>query len=157
MNKLLIAMLMVVVLSGCAAQSKPKQAGEAHNDAWLTDFEKAKELSASTGNPILANFSGSDWCHWCIKLEEEVFSKEEFLEYAADDLVLFVADFPQRREQPEELKAQNSRLAAEYGIQGIPTVLLISADGKEIERTGYQPGGPEKYIDHIKTLLSEKS
>ena len=36
--------------------------------AWMTDFQAAKKMAAEKQLPILADFSGSDWCHWCIKL-----------------------------------------------------------------------------------------
>ena len=48
------------------------------NDGWLVDFEKAAELSIKSGKPILANFTGSDWCGWCIRLQKEVFITPKF-------------------------------------------------------------------------------
>ena len=30
--------------------------------AWHINFEKAAQISLQTGKPILANFTGSDWC-----------------------------------------------------------------------------------------------
>lgn len=123
-------------------------------EGWLTDFEAAKREAARRGVPILADFSGSDWCGWCMKLDREVFSTAVFKEYAGQNLVLFVADFPQRKPQPEDVAARNKALAAEYGVRGFPTVLLLGADGKELARTGYRPGGPEAYVDHLKALLA---
>jgi protein disulfide-isomerase len=122
-------------------------------EGWLTDFEAAKKQAAEKNLPILADFSGSDWCGWCIKLDNEVFSKDVFKAYAQDNLVLFLADFPSRKPQPEDVKKQNEILQKEYGIRGFPTVLLLDAEGKVLERTGYQAGGPEKYVEHIKKLL----
>ena len=122
-------------------------------EGWLTDFEAAKKVAVEKQLPILVDFSGSDWCHWCVKLDEEVFSKAEFKKYAKDNLVLFMADFPQRTKQPAKIKKQNEMLATGYGVRGFPTVLVLDATGKEIARTGYQAGGPEKYIEHIKGLL----
>ena len=122
-------------------------------EGWLTDFEAAKKLAAQKNLPILADFSGSDWCGWCIKLDKEVFSKDEFKAYAEDNVVLFLADFPSRKPQPAEVKKQNKALRDLYGIRGYPTVLLLNAEGEVLERTGYQAGGAEKYIEHIKDLL----
>lgn len=122
-------------------------------EGWLTDFEQAKKLAAEKDLPILADFSGSDWCGWCIKLDKEVFSEEAFKAYAEDNLILFLADFPRSKEQSDEVKEQNKALSGKYGVRGFPTVLLLDADGEVIERTGYQRGGPEAYVDHIKKLL----
>lgn len=125
-------------------------------DGWLTNFEEAKKVAAKKNLPILADFSGSDWCGWCIKLDNEVFSKEEFKKYAKDNLVLFMADYPRAAKQSAEIKKQNEALAKQYGIRGFPTVLVLDSAGKQIAKTGYQAGGPEKYIEHIKSLIPAK-
>lgn len=122
-------------------------------EGWLTDFEAAKKLAAEKNLPILADFSGSDWCGWCIKLDNEVFSQDEFKAYAKDNIVLFLADFPSRKPQPAEIKKQNKALSEKYGIRGFPTVLLLDAEGEVLERTGYQKGGAAAYVEHIKDLL----
>lgn len=79
--------------------------------SWITDFAQAQKEAANRKVPILANFSGSDWCGWCIRLDEEVFSKPEFKAYAEKNLVLFVADFPQGKPQADGIKLQNQKLA----------------------------------------------
>ncbi len=136
---------------GCAASE-----GDAEGHAaWVTDFEAAKKQAAERKVPILADFSGSDWCGWCIKLDKEVFSKKAFQSYARDNVVLFLADFPSRKQLPATVTKQNEALAETYGIRGFPTVLLLDAKGKELGRTGYQPGGPTAYIKHIKELLAK--
>jgi protein disulfide-isomerase len=119
---------------------------------WLTDFEAAKKVSAESGKPILINFSGSDWCGWCIKLDNEVFAKPEFASYAKENLVLVHADFPRKKKQPKAEAAQNKALAATYGVQGFPTVLLVDATGKVIGTTGYRKGGAAAYVEHLKEL-----
>jgi len=122
--------------------------------SWLTDFEEAKQLAAKRDVPILADFSGSDWCGWCIKLDREVFSKKEFLDYAKDNLVLLLVDFPSRTKLSAELTSQNKALAKKYGIRGYPTVLLLDAKGAILApRTGYQAGGAAAYVKHIESLL----
>ncbi|MBI9020724.1 MAG: thioredoxin family protein [Verrucomicrobia bacterium] len=120
---------------------------------WPTDFEKAKAEAAARNVPILIDFSGSDWCGWCIRLDKEVFSQPEFKAYASENLVLFLADFPRRKPQSETIKKQNKQLSDQYGLQGYPTVLLLDANGKELARTGYRKGGPVAYVEHLKALL----
>ena len=124
-------------------------------DGWLTDFEAAKKEAAEKGVPILADFAGSDWCGWCIKLDREVFLKKEFTDYAKDNLVLLLVDFPSSKEQSEEVKKQNQELSKEYSVKGFPTVLLLDAEGKKLAQTGYQRGGPKKYVKHVKALLEK--
>ena len=84
------------------------------------------------------------------------FSQKEFKAYAKDNLVLFLADFPRNTEQPAALKEKNRELATQYGVRGFPTVLLLDAEGNVLARSGYQRGGPEAYVTHIKGLLTAK-
>ena len=134
------------------AEKKPvKTVAEA--GVWHTDFEKAKAIAKAEKRPMLIDFTGSDWCGWCVKLDKEVFSKDEFKEYAAENLVLVELDFPRKKAQSAAEKAQNAALAKKFEIRGYPTILLIDADGKEIARTGYQKGGPKSYVRHLEKLL----
>lgn len=120
---------------------------------WETDFELAKKRAKEENKSILIDFTGSDWCGWCIKLNKEVFSTPEFQEYAAKKLIMVELDFPKKKELPAKLKEQNDKLQEEYKIEGFPTVILLNSRGKEVARTGYQDGGPAKYIEHLKELL----
>ena len=161
MKRYIYFMMMVLLVTSCVPASETEAVGSADDGAvvsvtWLEDFEAAKKEATAKKLPILVNFSGSDWCGWCIKLDNEVFSKKEFKEYAATSLVLFLADFPQSKKQVEEIKKQNSKLAADYGVRGFPTILLLDADGKVLARTGYEKGGAVKYVKHLKGLLNKK-
>lgn len=120
---------------------------------WLTDYEKAIAAAKEKDLPVLINFSGSDWCIWCIKLMEEVFEKEEFVEYAKENLVLLNLDFPRESAQSKEVQAANQALAERFGIEGFPTVILLNSKEEIIGQTGYREGGPEAYVDHLKKML----
>lgn len=123
---------------------------------WMHDFEAAKAKAAKEGKPIFINFTGTDWCGWCIKLEKEVFSQKAFQDYAKENLVLVEIDFPKKKEQSEELKAQNKKLDKEFAIEGYPTLFLLDAQGKKLtEDIGYRAGGPEAYVEHLKSLLKK--
>ncbi len=122
---------------------------------WLTDFKAAQEQAEEKERPILVNFTGSDWCGWCIRLDKEVFSQEEFNRFAKNDLVLLMIDFPRGKEQTEELKQQNAQLAQKYGIRGFPTIVLLDAEGKKLNQTGYRRGGAKAYVEHLQELLKK--
>lgn len=125
----------------------------------MTDFEAAKKKAAAENKILLLDFSGSDWCSWCIKLDEEVFQKSAWKEYAKAHLVQVLIDFPRdKSEQSEALQKQNNELGKQYEVLGFPTVLLLDDEGTLIEKTGYQRGGADNYVNHIKGLIvaSEK-
>ena len=122
---------------------------------WETDFDKASKQAKAEGKYLLLDFSGSDWCGWCIRLDKEVFSQDTFQEYAEKNLVSVLLDFPRRKEQSDAEKKQNRDLAEKYGIRGYPTVILLSPEGELVGRTGYQPGGPEKYVEHLAAMIQQ--
>jgi protein disulfide-isomerase len=120
---------------------------------WTTDLGKAIETAKAENKAVLVNFTGSDWCKWCFKLSGEVFSQDEFKEYAAENLILVKVDFPRSIPQSNETKAYNQSLAQKFGVQGYPTIIIINSQGKSVAKTGYQPGGAVNYVSHIQSFL----
>lgn len=127
------------------------------DDLWMTDFDAAKAMAKAENKPIIMNFTGSDWCGFCIRLHKEVFSKASFKEHAGAEWVLVELDFPRRTELSAELTAQNETLAQHYEIRGYPTILVLSPDGALIGKTGYRPGGAEVYVGHIQDILTQSA
>ncbi|MFQ5962818.1 MAG: thioredoxin family protein [Candidatus Scalinduaceae bacterium] len=120
---------------------------------WETDFEKALSAARTSGKYILLDFSGSDWCGWCMKLEKEVFNKDDFKNFAREHLVCVLVDFPRQKKQSKKLKQQNWELAKKYGIRGYPTVIMLSPEGELVGKTGYLQGGPRMYAQHLKEII----
>ncbi len=119
---------------------------------WLTDVSQAIEQSKVSGKPIFAFFTGKEWCSWCKKLEYQVLSKEEFINYAKNNLVLLELDFPRGR---RNLPQKQIELARKFNIKGYPTVILMDSSTNKIAKTGYESMSPEQYVDHVKTLLRD--
>lgn len=116
-------------------------------DNWKTDYKAALEEAAKEKKLVLLDFTGSDWCGWCIKLDKETFSKPEFKNFASKNLVLVEVDFPQNKSQSTDVKKQNEELKTKFGVQGYPSLVLLDSTGKEIIRNvGYLPGGPDAFI-----------
>ncbi|NQU42597.1 thioredoxin fold domain-containing protein [bacterium] len=122
---------------------------------WLTDFTKAQETARSGDKYILADFTGSDWCVWCKRLDAEVFSQTVFRQFANDRFVPFMADFPNSKIQTQEIKEQNQALMDRYGVRGFPTILILDTQGKQLAQTGYRQGGAEAYVKHLKELIAQ--
>jgi thioredoxin-related protein len=115
--------------------------------SWGTDLSKALAQAKSDKKMVLLDFTGSDWCPWCIKFDNETLDTDKFAQYAKTNLELVLADFPNKKPQSDALKAANAALKDKYKIEGFPTYVLLNADGKEIGRqVGYAPGGPEAFI-----------
>lgn len=123
------------------------------DSGWLTDYKKAQEESKASNKLILVDFTGSDWCGYCIKMDREVFSHPKFKEYASKNLVLLEIDFPRAKEQDLGLRKQNQQLAMEYQVEGFPTFVVLNGEGKKVwEHGGYLPGGPDAFIAELEKL-----
>jgi thioredoxin-related protein len=131
------------------ASVRPARAAEG---LWQTDFKAAQAQARAEKKYLLVDFTGSDWCPWCIKLRGEVFDKAPFKAEAPKHYVLVELDFPHDTDLPEKLEEQNDKLAKKYKIKGFPTVLLLDADDRVIARTSYREGGAESYLKHLAEL-----
>jgi len=113
---------------------------------WLTNLPQAVAQAQKENKMVLMNFTGSDWCGWCIKFKKETLDTPEFSAYAAKNLVLVEVDFP-HKPQSASLKAANKTIGDHYKVSGYPTFVVLSKDGKEIGRqVGYKAGGAAKFI-----------
>lgn len=118
---------------------------------WLTDLPKAQAQAKAENKLLLLDFTGSDWCIWCIKLDNDTFSKPEFADYAKKNLVLVQLDYPNKKPQSDELKKANAVLAAKYNPEGIfPTLIAMKPDGAAVwKNEGYLEGGPQVMIAEL--------
>ena len=141
-RKRLFAIAAVICAGVASATSTPA--------GWTDDFEAAKKQAAAEGKLMLVDFSGSDWCGWCKKLDREVFAKPEFLKGVKKDFVLVMIDSPRDKSLlSEKATKQNPELQRQYKISGYPTVLILDAEGEVLEKTGYREGGPKKYVKYL--------
>ena len=142
---------LLIAVAFCSLSASAYSA-ESSPSGWQTDFSAALSQAAKENKPVLLDFTGSDWCTWCIKLDKETFSQAAFKEYAAKNLVLVELDFPNNKMQSEAVIQQNQSLQQKYGVEGFPTLILLDPKGKEIGRkVGYVPGGPKGFIDWIQS------
>jgi protein disulfide-isomerase len=134
--------LLTFTVNGFAAQAK-----------WLADYDAALAQAKQENKRILVNFTGSDWCGWCIKFDDEVYSKNKFVNYARDKYVLLKLDYPRNKKQSEAEKAANQKLKNQYKVKGFPTTVILNSEGKEIGHFfGYQEGGPKAFIGKLEQL-----
>ena len=124
---------------------------------WTDDFDAAKSQAAKEKKLILADFSGSDWCGWCMKLDEEVFSKKEFMSEATNKYVLLMIDSPRDKTLlSQKASEQNRELVRWYGVKGYPTVLVMNCKGEVLYKTGYRAGGPVAYLKELEAQLAKE-
>jgi|SRR6478672_3936985 len=152
MRKLFIALLVVVGFSTQAQEGL----------TWQTDIKKAIEISTNEQKPMFLFFTGSDWCGWCVRLQNEVFRTPEFVAWAKEKVVLVELDFPRKAPQADEIRMQNAQMQQVFQVQGYPTVWMVkptSKDGKinfeQLGSTGYVAGGPSTWITGANKILEK--
>lgn len=131
MKKMLVCLLMALTV-GLFAQDLQ----------WVSDYGKAIEMSRKTGKPVFTFFTGSDWCGWCVRLDREILSKKNMIQYLNKNFVLYKADFPRKNPPQPLVRKKNSELMKKYGVRGFPTIIITDANGNALEKTGYMRGGP---------------
>lgn len=139
--------LLITLALACAAMF-----ASAEELKWLTNATQAQTQAKSEKKVVFLNFTGSDWCGWCIKLNKEVFSTPEFAEYARKHLVLVEVDFPRRKQLTPEQKKANTTLAAKYKIRGYPTIIVLDGDGRQLGELGYVRGGPKAFLAELEKV-----
>lgn len=144
-----------LILSVVLALALLSATGARAESSWGTDYKKAQEEAKADHRLVLLNFTGSDWCGYCIQLDRAILSKPEFKDYASKNLVLVEVDFPRRggprwNAQSSELKKQNEELGAKFQIEGFPTLILMDGDGKTVWRyDGYYSGGLAAFLAEL--------
>jgi protein disulfide-isomerase len=123
---------------------------------WATDLPKVLEQAKAENKTVLLDFTGSDWCVWCIKFDDDVLSKPEFASYAKTNLVMVLLDFPNAKKQSESVKKTNKDLQEKFKVDGFPTYVALTPDGKEIGRqVGYLSGGPQAFIAKLEKFRKQ--
>ena len=91
---------------------------------WFTDYRQALARAKAEKLPVVALFTGADWCPACLQLEAEVLSKPEWKKSVDGKAVLLFLNFPDKK------------------VEGFPTTLILNADGRTVGLIdGYMPGG----------------
>ncbi len=123
--------------------------------SWLQDFETAAQTALLEQKPIILFFTGSDWCGWCQKLKREVLDTEDFARRVDGKFIFVELDFPRYKTLPVVQERQNRSLLRRYQVRGFPTIIVLGADQEIVAKTGYLPIGPERYAEHLFSMLED--
>jgi len=134
-------------------ETPPTQLAPASNapiGTWTTDYKKAQEEAKASHKLLLLDFTGSDWCGFCIQLDKAILQQPQFKDYASKNLVLMEVDFPRRKAQSAETQKQNMELARRYQIEGFPTLVVLNGEGKTVWRyDGLYQGGIAAFLAEL--------
>lgn len=146
----LVAATVVIAASACSrpelAPQAPVETVTNHRTVsvtWEKDLPSALERAQSEGKPVLVNFY-ADWCVWCKRLESTTLRDAK------------VASVLQERVVPLSLDVDGSgkELSIEFRVDGLPTIIVLDADGREIGRLpGYMP--PDTFLERVEGFLQQ--
>lgn len=125
---------------------------------WTQDYDAAQKLAAEKKLPILINFTGSDWCGWCMLMDKKVFAQDEWKNFAKDNVVLAYINFPRNKALvPMHFVTRNNQLAEKYGIKGYPTYIVLSPDGKTVlgKLGASRDANPKDFIEKFNALIKK--
>jgi thiol:disulfide interchange protein DsbD len=77
------------------------------------------------GKPVFIDFSAA-WCTPCRRLEDETFHDKRVVALAAAQFTVVKVDLTSSG------TPLNERLLREYAIKGVPTIVFLGADGREL-------------------------
>ena len=155
-NKFTIICCSALLMQACNLFSQ--NPGGRASIRWQTNYEEAEKQSKETAKPLVLLFTGSDWCTWCTKLEEEVFNTSEFAAIAGSKFTFVKLDFPLYSNQDPQVKAQNKQLQQKFDVRSFPSVIIYDAQKNQtIGTSGYRPGGGKQYADYLLKLFNDYS
>ncbi len=143
----LVGLLVVVqwpLLKGVVYSiAPPAPASPEDLPAWREGYSAALEEAQRTGKPVLIDFTAT-WCPPCRVMEADVWPDERVRE-AIEERVI-----------PVQLDVDDPSSAAavrRYGIQYIPTIVLVDGQGGEIARGGFLSAG--QMVDFVRQHAPE--
>lgn len=143
----------LAIYSFCAAAIVSTSCAKAPK-GWETEVEAALVIAKKENKAVMLEFTGSDWCPYCIMMSKKVFSKNEFFKQASKNYVLVHLDYPNG---DKELKEKNTPYLKQYKVSGYPTAVLLDSNGKEFSRfSAAEYPSVEGFVEHLEITLENK-
>ncbi len=92
---------------------------------WQPLTPKSLDTAISSSRPAIVEFS-AEWCLPCVEMEHSTFTDPRVLRDAAR--------FSMLQADVTESSAENDQLLEEFGVLGVPTIILYDSAGREVDR-----------------------
>ncbi|MDY0781092.1 thioredoxin family protein [Tenacibaculum sp. IB213877] len=135
MRKFVLGILMMLGVATIAVAQENETTANTIDITWEVTFKDAVKKARKERKPILIYFTGSDWCGPCMRLDKDLFHTEKFKQFADENMILYMADYPRNRDlvTPEN-KSTNEELSARYAQTSFPTLIMINDKGEVLGR-----------------------
>ncbi len=144
--KLMLILIPALALMACGGTGEATDNTSAAEGSveveWIhDDFDAALALAAETGKPVFVDMY-ADWCGPCRMLSEDYFSRDDYKEVLSQCVLVKINT------------DNNQALASQYGIQSIPTLILLDSQGNELDRITGVMGSPESFLPMIEQFVA---
>ncbi len=147
--KLLLILIPVISLMACGGTGETQDNASVADESgsveveWIhDDFNAALAMAAETGRPVFVDMY-ADWCGPCRMLSEDYFSRDDYKEVLSQCVLVKINT------------DNNQALASQYGIQSIPTLILLDSQGNELDRITGVMGSPESFLPMIEEFVAQ--
>lgn len=121
---------------------------------WEKSYKKVIAEAQELDLPVAILFTGTSWCGYCVKLEDEVFSKGAFKKLAAGKFLGLKYEAPTNAGPKSK---EGKELAKKFGVSGYPKVVYVDKEGKVLGTNGYHKGiTPESFVKGVEKLTGKK-
>ena len=153
----LIAVLWALSVTGQLWAQQPSKEIITQRDGWHTDLAVAKEVAKKEGKDILIEFTRSEGCGWCIKLEKEVLSHPLFQGQISKDYVLVMLNYPRDESLwTAEVRQKHEDLRRHYRVRHFPYLVFADANGRPYERSNYRDRKADDYLKQIMHVRAQR-
>lgn len=124
----LMLTLMLIVL---ASAQLPLAFAEGRSGLiFLKDYKAASQMAIKNNKYLLVDVY-TDWCGWCTKLDQDVFTEPKLVQYLQDNFVVVKLN--------PEISADNAEFADKYDVQSFPCAVVFDPAGKKLGKIrGYK-------------------
>lgn len=123
---------------------------------WYTSYDEALQESKDTQKPLILFFTGSDWCHYCKKLDRDALNTPEFAAIAGPKFVFLKLDQPQDSSKLDpKVSAKNKALRQKYDVRTYPTLIILDPSGQKIGKTEYRDYKGRQYAEHLLNIVRQ--
>ena len=117
---------------------------------WNESDTAARRRSKESGKPMVIWFTDSSpRCPACKSLSNGLFSREDFEDWAADNVVRLIVDLGVKGEDIDDdarKKFYVRGLKKKYNVRGLPTLLVLAPSGEVVGRYKSYRKGQEDFI-----------